>query len=99
MGQFVLQFGESLEGHGGIHGSMRVPPHEVAIRPTGRSSFWWISRPKKYSTAEKTGTVLGSHSTHWATTSFAGVPDGTSGDEEQADFGEFRGGDLLRRVE
>ena len=56
----------------GVHGSMREPPHEQLISPTGTFSSLWSVSPKKNATALCGGIVSGVVSTHDASRSSSG---------------------------
>src|SRR5262245_59320530 len=68
-------------------GSMRDPPHDAFIRPTGTLSSFCKRTPKWYSTAEKLPIVLGEQTVHCVLTSLAGALFCTSGTLKRRTFG------------
>ena len=71
--------GTELNPSGAVQASIRVPPQDVLINPTGTSSSLWICLPKLYATAEKCLTESGEVGLHSACTSVEGNPEDTLG--------------------
>src|SRR5438045_2703643 len=70
-----------------VHGSIRDPPHERLISPTGTSRSLRRRAPKWYSTAEKFAAEAGVEACHDALTSLSGAFFCTRGTLNRRTFG------------